>query len=84
MDHADAMRRESPSSLFVEGKLRCPRCGSVRDILDYFTFDCPEQYADELNRVYKCRARVTRNGHQEPCRFIFSPGLRTEELLRAA
>lgn len=76
----DAMRREQ--ALIVGGKLRCPRCGTVSDILSYFVFDRPTTFADELNVVYKCRARVTQpSGKLDSCRCIFSPGLRTEELL---
>lgn len=81
----DAMRREQVS-LFVAGKLRCPRCGTVSDILSYFAFDRPEQFEQELNVVYKCRARVRqpKSGNVEPCRCIFSPGPLTEEILRVA
>lgn len=77
------MRREIPSPLIVGGKLRCPRCGTVRDILSYFIFDRPEPFAEELNCVYKCRAKVSRDGSVETCRFVFSPGLTSEELCRA-
>lgn len=80
----DAMRREQ--ALIVGGKLRCPRCGTVSDILSYFAFDRPTPHQDELNVVYKCRARVRQpsSGKVEPCRCIFSPGISTEELLGVA
>jgi hypothetical protein len=79
---ADARRPEQ--TLIVGGKLRCPRCGTVSDILSYFVFDRPSPYEDELNVVLKCRARVLQNsGKVEPCRCIFSPGPYTEELLSA-
>lgn len=85
MDSVDA-RRPEHTPLMLGGKLRCPRCGTVSDILNYFTFERQEPYADELNVVYKCRAKVRSQstGRIEPCRYIFSPGLRVEELLRAA
>ena len=79
----DAMRREQ--SLIVGGKLQCPRCGTVADILSYFVFDRPEPFGDDLNVVYKCRARVRqKSGKVESCRCIFSPGLTTEELIAHA
>ena len=77
---ADARRPEQ--TLIVGGKLRCPRCGTVSDILSYFAFDRPEPYEDELNVVLKCRARVPQNsGKVEPCRCIFSPGVPVGEVL---
>ena len=80
----DAMRRER-SPLIVSGKLRCPRCETVSDILSYFTFDRPIPHEHELNVVYKCRARVRQgSGKIEPCRCIFSPGPTTEDLIHAA
>lgn len=79
----DARRREQ--ALIVGGKLRCPRCGTVSDILSYFTFDRPLEYSDELNVVFKCRARVAQPGGKfEPCRCIFSPGLHNNELMASA
>lgn len=79
------MRREISSPLIIGGKLRCPRCGTVRDILDWFAFDRLAPFEDELNVVYKCRARVVRpDGEAEACRYIFSPGIGTRELIHAA
>lgn len=81
MQSTDARRREH-TPLFVGGKLTCPRCGTVSDILSYFTFDRPEPFSDQLNPVYKCRAKVPQSGGKvEACRFVFSPGLTDEEML---
>ena len=58
----------------VGQRIRCPRCLSLGDILEYFVFDRPERYADELNVVLKCRAKVQsrESGRVEVCRCIFS------------
>ncbi len=74
--HSDS----STLPLFVGGKLRCPRCHTVRDLLSYFCFDRIPAHEGELNVVYKCRARVDKGGgHIEPCRYVFSPGLTNAE-----
>lgn len=67
---------ESHDSLIVGHRLRCPRCKTVQPLLAYFAFSRPEDYADELNVVLKCRAK-NRNpltGRTESCRCIFSLG----------
>jgi hypothetical protein len=74
---ADARQREhvlSNPPLLVGKRVRCPRCLGLGDVLEYFVFDRPERYADELNVVMKCRARVhnPHTGRVEVCRCIFS------------
>lgn len=71
-------------SLIVGHRIRCPRCGTAQAIGAYFVFSKPEAHAEELNTVYKCRAKVRNaTGKLEACRCIFSVGLSTEELIRA-
>lgn len=54
-------------------RLRCPRCHTEADLVSYFVFDRPEAHEDELNVVYKCRAKVRNNtGKIESCRNVFS------------
>jgi hypothetical protein len=55
--------------LIVDGRLRCPKDGALRNVLAYGTFDVVEEFADELNVVLKC-----------PCGHIFSPGFSSDEL----
>lgn len=78
---ATARRREH-DSLIVGHRLRCPRCETVQDQLAYFSFSRPEAYADELNVVLKCRAKVfnEKTGRKETCRCIFSPGPKDQDL----
>jgi hypothetical protein len=72
---AIARHRSEHDSLIVGHQLRCPRCKSLNELLDYFVFDRPEPYADELNVVLKCRARVEVSpGKFDRCRCIFSIG----------
>ena len=79
---ADARQREHVHSnsgnpappLLVGKRIRCPRCMSLGDVLEYFVFDRPERYEHELNVVLKCRAKVhnRQSGRVEVCRCIFS------------
>lgn len=76
---ADARQREHDEgeprvSLIVGHKIRCPRCLNVADMMDYFTFDQPERFVDQLNTVLKCRAKRWNRakGQSESCRCVFS------------
>jgi hypothetical protein len=76
---ADARQRRQDSEdvngvkLMVGRRIRCPRCGTLSDLLSYFVFERPESFADQLNVVLKCRAkRVNAIGRSESCRCIFS------------
>jgi hypothetical protein len=53
----------------VGGRLRCPKDKQLRNMLAYKTFEVQEEFADELNVIFKC-----------PCGHLFSPGLSTREL----
>lgn len=48
-------------------KMRCPRCGEVRDILEYIPLERPIAFEKELNPIYKCPKKVG------GCSFLFSP-----------
>ena len=72
---AAARRRDERryDSLIEGRRLRCPRCGTASEILDFFVFD-QYGYEDQTHQVLKCRAKV-RNQHtgaNESCRCIFS------------
>ena len=59
-----------PSRRLIEGgRLRCPHCKMLRNILAFKAFDVDEEFIDELNTVLKC-----------PCGHIFSPGPSSREL----
>lgn len=66
----------APASLVAGHRLVCPRCRTAQDLLDFFVFSKPAEYADELNTVLKCRAKIRNSvtGKLENCRCIFSPG----------
>lgn len=54
------------------GRLRCPQCKTLRNILSYKHFERVAEYEDELNVVLKCK-----------CNHVFSPGLSDDEIGRA-
>lgn len=87
MATSSATRETAPTAplpLIVGSKLRCPRCHSIAPTLSYYSFDRVEEHADELNVVFKCRTKVDKgDGHIEPCRYVFSPGLTNDELSAA-
>lgn len=76
MEALATARRREHDSLIVGHRLRCPRCHTVQDCLAFFVFSKPEEHADELNTVLKCRAKVRNEstGRLDPCRCIFSVG----------
>lgn len=70
---ATARRREHGTPLLVGRRLRCPRCETEQDLLAYFVFARDERYEDQLNVVFKCRAKIVQpDGRKEACRNVFS------------
>lgn len=66
---ATARRR----ALVVGRRIVCPRCETEQDLLAYFVFERDPRYADQLNVVLKCRAKVRQeNSRIEACRNVFS------------
>lgn len=47
--------------------MRCPRCKTLRNILEYVPLDQSEEFKGETNPIYKCPK--ARGG----CSFLFSP-----------
>lgn len=66
---ATARRR----ALVVGRRIVCPRCETEQDLLAFFVFERDPKFADQLNVVLKCRAKVRQpNGRIETCRRVFS------------
>lgn len=65
------VNRRTRIPLIEGGKMHCPRCKELQDILKYKRMIEVEEFQTETNPIYKC----------PECRWLFSPALTQSELL---